>query len=102
LILYVLIAEAVYDHGVIGVYSSEQEARDVAEEIWPTTDGHHRFRIDMLRLGETNAGVFERYILESNVPPTYAVYGTDPTTERVPRPVNIEVNVRTNIDAPQA
>jgi hypothetical protein len=51
--LYVLVATAVYDQGVIGVYATEELARDAVEEIWPLTDGHHGFRIDVCELDTT-------------------------------------------------
>jgi hypothetical protein len=57
--VYVLIPEAVYDHGVIGVYSTEALARAAAEEIWPRTDGHHEFRIVTRVVDVTYIGVFE-------------------------------------------
>lgn len=59
MILYVLVPRAVYDHGTIGVYSSEERAREAAEAIWPETDGHHAFRIDVVELDETYENVFE-------------------------------------------
>jgi hypothetical protein len=43
--VFVLVPRGVYDHGVIGVYVTEDEARAVAAEIWPRTDGHHDFVI---------------------------------------------------------
>jgi hypothetical protein len=57
--MYVLVATAVYDQGVIGVYSTEEHAREVAGKIWPKTDGHHYFRIDVVTLGETYEQSFD-------------------------------------------
>jgi hypothetical protein len=56
---YVLVPTAVYDHGVAGVFSSEELAREAAQEIWPTTDGHHRFRIDVLEQDKAYPDVFD-------------------------------------------
>jgi hypothetical protein len=60
--VYVLIPRAIYNHGVVGVYESEQDARDAALEIWPTTDGHHEFVIVPRVLGETHPDVFTRIL----------------------------------------
>lgn len=35
MIVYVLVPTAVYDHGIIGVYETPEDARAAAEEIWP-------------------------------------------------------------------
>lgn len=64
--LYVLVATAVYDHGVIGVYSSEQLAKDAAEEIWVNTDGHHVFRIVVVEPDKTYENVFEYTMWEQS------------------------------------
>jgi hypothetical protein len=56
--LFVLVATAVYDQGVVGVYTSEERAYRAAEEIWPHTDGHHAFRIDQREVNKTYENVF--------------------------------------------
>lgn len=53
MMLYILIPDAVYDHGVIGVYATEAEARAVAEDLWPHSDGHHDLAIVKRELGVT-------------------------------------------------
>jgi hypothetical protein len=58
--VYALVAEAVYDHGVIGVYTTEAKARDAAAELWPTTDGHHGFRIVPRALDSTYPDTFQK------------------------------------------
>jgi hypothetical protein len=58
MIVYVLVPEAVYDHGIVGVYGTEEDARDAAERLWPETDGHHSFRIVPRVVGETHKDVF--------------------------------------------
>jgi hypothetical protein len=58
MIVHVLIAEAVYDHGVVGVYESREGAVKAAEAIWPTTDGHHGFRVDEREIGRTYSDAF--------------------------------------------
>lgn len=68
--LYVLVATAVYDQGVVGVYTNEEGARQAAEEIWPQTDGHHSFRIDVVEPDKTYENVFE-----------YDVYNWDEKTK---------------------
>lgn len=78
MIVCVLVATAVYDQGVVGVYTghdAEQKARVAAEEIWPKTDGHHSFRIDRLEVNKTYERVFDytpsyRFGGESDAPPT--------------------------------
>lgn len=60
MIAYALVATAVYDHGVVGIYDSEAAARAAAEEVWLKTDGHHSFRIDVLEVGITYENVFQR------------------------------------------
>lgn len=57
--LYVLVPTAVYDHGVIGVYETKDQARAAALEVWPKTDGHHAFLIYERELGESHFDVFE-------------------------------------------
>lgn len=59
-IVYVLIPTAVYDHGVVGVYESEEDARFAALEIWPSTDGHHDFVIVPRILGVSYENVFSK------------------------------------------
>jgi hypothetical protein len=56
--LYVLVPTAVYDHGVIGVYETKEQARAAALEVWPKTDGHHAFFIYERELGESRFDVF--------------------------------------------
>lgn len=51
--VFVLVPSAVYDHDVIGVYATEQDARAAAEALWPQTDGHHRFTIRPREIGVT-------------------------------------------------
>lgn len=82
---YVLVATAVYDQGVVGVYATEQLARDAAESIYLKTDGHHGFRIDVVELDRTYKKVF----------PYSFMPGMDEdqiAKRRRERPVNIELN----------
>lgn len=58
MLVYVLIPEAVYDHGVVGVYETEDDARDAALRLWPETDGHHSFRIVPRVVGVTHKDVY--------------------------------------------
>jgi hypothetical protein len=58
MMVHVLVAASVYDHGVVGVYSTEKLARVAAAAIWPQTDGRHRFRIVLRDLDRTYEGVF--------------------------------------------
>lgn len=60
--LYVLEAEAVYRHGVIGVYETVEQACEAARSIWPDTDGHHRFVVTPYEVGETHRNVFEHTV----------------------------------------
>lgn len=48
--VYVLVTTAAYDHGICGVYSSEELARARAEELWNQSDAHHVFRIEVLEV----------------------------------------------------
>jgi hypothetical protein len=48
--LYVLIIEAVYDHGVVGVFTTREQADEVAKEMDEASDGHHAFRVEALEL----------------------------------------------------
>jgi hypothetical protein len=57
--MFVLIAEAIYDQGVVGIYENLDEAKAVAEELWRDSDGHHGFRIEERTLGVT-CDVFPR------------------------------------------
>lgn len=63
--VYVLVPVAVYDHGIIGVYSTEEQARAAAEKVWPDTDGHHALVIRPVVLNETYAKVFSHRAYES-------------------------------------
>jgi hypothetical protein len=58
--VFVLVPSAVYDHGVVGVYETEEEARRAAVYLWPKTDGHHAFIIVPRKLGATHPDVFNR------------------------------------------
>jgi hypothetical protein len=49
--VYVLIATAVYDQGVYGVFITEQEAVDHAEALLDESDYHHTFRVDRRTIG---------------------------------------------------
>lgn len=60
MIVYVLVPTAVYDHGIIGVYETPEDARAAAEEIWPQTDGHHGFVIHEREIGVTHDDVFTK------------------------------------------
>jgi hypothetical protein len=68
-IVYVLEAAAIYRQGVVGVYNTVFEAVEAAEEIWPTTDGHHGFVVTPYELGRTHPDVFERSLFEHFVDP---------------------------------
>jgi hypothetical protein len=50
-VVYVLIATAVYDQGVYGVFTTEQEAVDHAEALLDESDYHHTFRVDRRTIG---------------------------------------------------
>lgn len=58
--VFLLVPRAIYDHGVIGVYSSEERAREAAEEIWPQTDGHHKLVIVPMEVDGEAKDVFEK------------------------------------------
>src|SRR4051794_12939247 len=58
--IYVLVAVGVNDQGVVGAFSGEEKAREAAEKIWPTTDGYHRFHIDVVEQDEAYPDVFWR------------------------------------------
>lgn len=58
--VFVLVPISVYDQGIIGVYASEEEARQAAEYLWPKTDGFHTFDIVPRVLGATHPNVFMR------------------------------------------
>lgn len=61
MIVAVLVATSVYDHGVIGVYTgedAEQRAAGDAASIWSETDGHHAFRIDVMKTNFAYPDVF--------------------------------------------
>jgi hypothetical protein len=62
--VFVLVPTSVYDHGVVGVYSSMEDLRAAAAQIWPTTDGHHVFKVIDREVGYTHAGVFDRQLSE--------------------------------------
>lgn len=49
--VYVLIASAVYDHGVYGVFATKQEAVAHAEALLDESDYHHTFRVDRRTIG---------------------------------------------------
>jgi hypothetical protein len=57
--VHVLVATAIYDHGVVGVYKSRESAIAAANEIWLRTDGHHAFRVDERVIGDTYEDVFD-------------------------------------------
>lgn len=59
--VYVVIPTAVYDHGIVGVYTDEAQARLVAKEIWHKTDGHHAFRIEQIEVNRTYENVFDHF-----------------------------------------
>lgn len=58
--VHVLVPTAVYDHGVIGVYATPEDARVAAQKIWPQTDGHHKLVIHAREIGATHDDVFIR------------------------------------------
>lgn len=82
--LYALVAASVYDQGIVGVYDTEEQAYTAAAEIWPQTDGHHGFRIDVVELNRTYENVFPYVYLK----------GTDAWPPK--RPVPVEVYDRTD------
>lgn len=48
--VYVLTMTAVYDQGCAGVFVSKEDAVDHARAMWEDSDGHHRFRINEVRV----------------------------------------------------
>lgn len=50
--VYIVIMEAVYDHGVYGVFDTEEAAMTHAAALWKDSDGHHRYRVEMWPLNE--------------------------------------------------
>lgn len=68
MIVYVLVPTAVYDHGIIGVYATPEDAVAAAEGIWPQTDGHHNMVIHERVIGVTHDDVFTKF-LASHRPP---------------------------------
>ena len=56
--LWVVVPTSVYDHGVVGVFSSEEAAVEAVARIWPDTDGHHALRVEVLELDRAYQDVF--------------------------------------------
>lgn len=52
-VVFVLVPSAIYDHGVIGVYTSPGAAVEDAEHIWKESDGHHGMVILPMYLNKT-------------------------------------------------
>ena len=50
--VYVLIAEAVYDQGIYGVFSNEEAAVTHGESLYDDSDGHHSFRVERWAVGQ--------------------------------------------------
>ena len=48
--IFIATAEAVYDHGCVGVFTTEKAAVDHCYTLWTESDGHHDFRIDEAEL----------------------------------------------------
>lgn len=53
MILYLVTMEAVYDHGCVGVYDTLDAAYERARDLFEHSDGHHSFRVEKVRLGES-------------------------------------------------
>jgi hypothetical protein len=51
--VFVVVPTAVYSHGIIGVYETEEDALRAARQLWPTTDGHHTFVVHKRVVGAT-------------------------------------------------
>lgn len=79
--VYVLVPEAVYGHGVIGVYATEEDALAAAEKVWLQTDGHHTLVIHPREIGTTHDEVFQK-----------THYGHKPPPEGEPR-IEIQTEV---------
>lgn len=65
--VYVVIATAVYDHGVVGVYLTREEATAATEDQWRHSDGHHAFRVEEIQVGATY-DVYPRFHYSDEVP----------------------------------
>ena len=50
--VFILIAEAVYDHGIYGVFSNAGAAVAHGEALYGVSDGHHRFRVERWAVGQ--------------------------------------------------
>ena len=66
--LWVVVPTAVYDHGVVGVFSSEEKAVEAVAAVWPDTDGHHAFRVEELELDRVYEDVFPYKELSDRYP----------------------------------
>jgi len=44
--VWIVIAEAVYDHGVYGVFCNEEQAVEHANKLIDESDYHHRMRVE--------------------------------------------------------
>lgn len=45
-VVWTVTAEAVYDHGCYGVFSTLDAAEAHARALWDRSDGHHTLRVD--------------------------------------------------------
>ena len=84
--MFVLIAEAIYDQGVIGIYETLDEAMAMAEELWRDSDGHHGFRIEERSMGVT-CDVFPR---QTSSVPEYQRFAKGTPAVRVVRESELE------------
>jgi hypothetical protein len=50
--VFVLIACAVYDQGIYGVFSNGGAAVAHGETLWDESDGHHQFRVERWSVGQ--------------------------------------------------
>jgi hypothetical protein len=53
MIVYVLVPSAVYDHGVLGVYETKEQAEEAARLVYEQSDGHHVMYIKPRTIGTT-------------------------------------------------
>jgi len=52
--IYVLTIRGVYINGVVGVFDSEETAREAAGKIYPESDGYHSYDILRTTLGRVH------------------------------------------------
>ena len=50
--VFILIAYAVYDQGIYGVFDTSDAAVAHGEALWDESDGHHQFRVERWRVGQ--------------------------------------------------